>query len=205
MPPQNPPEQPYPPAPQFPMGPPMYSPEGAVDNIVEQINPQNIIDNFDHALKGEYYDKEKGIWAMNASGKKMVNDNCRGALISFLTGIMNNASTMGIIDKNQLSFLMEGVIESINRMFVVNLEEFGFVPKGIGYNKGEYENKGTPDSARMTMVSNMIFAITFLIYSRSLNGMESRKIFSSLSMTDQLNYGQLQNQQPNWLSKMFGR
>ncbi len=181
-----------------------YTPEGAIDNIVEQINPAQIIDNFDHALKGEFFNKEKGQWEMNASGDALVNDACRGAIISYLTGILNNASTMGIIDKNQMSGLMESVIESINRMFVVNLERFGFVPPGKGYTKKDFENKGTPDSARMTMVSNMIFGISFLVYSRSLGGMESRKIFHSLSMTDIMGKQQ-QEKQSNWMGKMFAR
>ena len=181
--------------------PQMYTPEGQVDNIVEQINPQQIIDNFDHALRGEYYNKEKGMWELNASKEAMVNDSCRGALISFLTGILNNASTMGIIDKNQLGSLMEAVIESINRMFVVNLEKYGFVP--IISTNDEFENKGTPDSAKMTMVANMVYSIAFLVYTRSLNGMESRKIFSSLSMTDALN-NQQQQQHQGWTSRIFG-
>ena len=184
-------------------GPMPYSPEGRVDNIVEQINPQNIIDNFDHALKGEYYNKEKLQWEMNASQEHMVNDACRGSIISFMTGILNNASTMGIIDAKQLSFLMESVIESINRMFVVNLEKFGFVPPGVGYEMKDYENKGTPDSAKMTAVSNMIFSLTFLVYSRSLSGMESKKVFASLSMTDALNYQQPQQKQ-GFMNRMFG-
>ena len=182
--------------------PPMYQPESSIDNVVEQINPQNIIDNFDHALKGEYYNKEKGGWEMNASGKAMVNHNCRGSLISFLTGIMNNASTMGIIDKNQLSFLMEGVIKTITREFRCNLEKFGFVPPGKYYEQENYENKGTPNTSRMDSVAEMIYQRAFLILTRSLKGTESSRIFKSLSMSDAMNYGQ-QQQRKGFLGKIF--
>ena len=70
--------------------------------------------------------------------------------------------------------------------FVCNLERFGFVPPGPGYEKGLYENKGTPNSSRMSSVCGIIFRAIFSCYTRSLHGMESKKIFSSLHMTDGL-------------------
>ena len=111
---------------------------------------------------------------------------------------------MSIIDKTQLSNLMEGVIRTVNRMFIVNLEKYGFVPPGPGFKTKEYENKGTPNTAQMTIVSEMIFAVSYLVYARSLNGMESRKVFSSLNLTDNLNYGPQQQPGGNWMGKMFG-
>ena len=36
--------------------------EQDITNIVAQIDPKTIIDNLNHALKGEYYDKENGEW-----------------------------------------------------------------------------------------------------------------------------------------------
>jgi len=156
---------------------PMFTPEGSISNIVGQIDPSTIIDNLNHSLKGEFFDKEKGLWIMNPSGIPLVNDACRGFVVSYVTGIMNNNSTMGIISQSQLGFLMESVIEDIGKEFVCNLERFGFVQQGPGYDRGCYENKGTPDSARMSSVSNMIIRAVFSCYTRSLNGMESKKIF----------------------------
>ena len=185
-------------------GMPYYTPENTVDNILAQIDPSQIIDNLDHALKGEIYNKEKGAWELNPSGKAMVNDACRGSVISYLTGLLTNNTTMSILQPNDLSNIMESVIETITKRFVVNLEEFGFVPPGPGYEEGRYCNQGTPDTARMTQVSNLVYTVVFLTLSRAIAGMESKKVFGSLSMTDNLNYGQ-QPQQGNWLGKMFGR
>ena len=134
-----------------------------------------------------------------------MNDACRGFLISYITGIMNNNSTMGIITQNQLGFLMESVIEDVGKEFVCNLEKFGFVPEGPGYVNRVYENKGTPDSSRMSSISNMVIRAVFSCYTRSLNGMESRKMWSSLNMTDSLNYNQQPQQSSGWMGKMFGR
>ena len=181
----------------------MYSPEGSISNIVGQIDPNTIVDNLNHSLKGEFYDKEKGMWIMNPSNTPLVNDACRGFIISYVTGVMNNNSTMAIITQTQLGFLMESVIEELGKEFVCNLERFGFVPAGIGYGKGLYENKGTPDSSRMASVSGMVFRAVFSCYTRSLNGMESRKIFSSLNMSDTMNYQQKPEQQGGWMSRMF--
>ena len=183
---------------------PMYTPEGSISNIVGQIDPQTIVDNLNHSLKGEFYDKEKGMWVLNPSKEPLVNDACRGFIISYITGIMNNNSTMATITQQQLGFLMESVIEEVGKEFVCNLEKFGFVQQGPGYSKGCYENKGTPDSSRMSSVCGMIFRAMFSCYTRSLNGMESRKIFSSLRMADTLDFKPQPQQGGGWMGKMFG-
>ncbi len=188
---------------EYPQQMPMFTPEASISNIVGQIDPATIVDNLNHSLKGEFYDKEKGLWLMNPSNSPLVNDECRGFIVSYVTGIMNNNSTMAIITPQQLGFLMESVIEDLGKEFVCNLERFGFVPPGLGYIKKCYENKGTPDSARMSSVSNMVIRAVFTCYTRSINGMESKKIFSSLSMTDGLNYTPPQQQGGNWLGRMF--
>ena len=196
-------QPPYQPEPD--QGVPMYSPEGAISNIVGQIDPTTIVDNLNHALKGEMFDKERGLWIMNPSGKPLVNDACRGFITSYMTAVLNNNTTMGIITQQQLGFLMESVIQNIGREFVSNLEEFGFVPPGPGYNIKCFENKGTPDSSRMVSISDLIYRTCFLCYTRSLNGMESKKIFSSLNMTDGLNFKPEQPQGGGWMGSMFGR
>lgn len=182
---------------------PMYTPEGSISNIVGQIDPTTIVDNLNHALKGEMYNKEKGLWVMNPSGVPLVNDACRGFITSYMTAVLNNNTTMGIITQQQLSFLMESVIQNIGREFVSNLERFGFVPPGPGYKNKCYMNQGSPDSSRMDSVADIIYRTCLLCYTRSLNGMESKKIFSSLNMSDSLNYNQHQEQGGNWMGKMF--
>ena len=57
----------------------------------------------------------------------------------------------------------------------------------------------------MSSVSGMIYRAIFCCYTRSLNGMESRKIFSSLNMSDSLNYNATPPQQGSgWMGRMFG-
>lgn len=190
------------------MIPNMANVEAEITNIVGQIDPQTIIDNLDHALAGEQWNKEQGQWIMNASKRPLANDACRGAIVSYLDGILNNNTTMGWVDEKKLSHIMESIIQSIKRMFVVNLEEFGFVPQGESFNEGVYYNRGTPDSARMTLVANMIFQVCYLVLSRALNGMESRRIFKSLSMNDTMGYGMSGGHEggkkKGWLGKLFG-
>lgn len=186
---------------------PMYSQgEQDISNIVAQIDPKMIIDNLNHALKGEYYDKESGAWVLNESKEPLVNDACRGFLISYLDGILTNNTTMGNIDEKRLSFLMESVIDSIRKSFVCNLEKYGFVPPGKRYKQKIYENKGTPDTATMTMVSNMIYKVCFLVFSRALKGQESIRIFKSLSMVDTMGQGMMGGgqQKKGWLRKLVG-
>ena len=182
---------------------PMQNDEEEIRNIVGQIDPQRILDNLNHALKGEYYSKEDGEW--KKVGDALINDAGRGWIISFFTSIMNNASTMGIIDEKQFSYLMEGVINTVTREFRCNLERFGFVPRDRKLPKGIYENKGTPDTSRMSTIAEMIYQRTLIIYSRSLKGSESKRVFGSLRMSDTMGYDRGMNQQKKgWVSRMFG-
>lgn len=182
------------------------SQEGSISNIVGQIDPSTIIDNLDHALKGEQWNKEKQQWIMNATGEPLVNEACRAAVISYLDGILTNNTSMAHLDKVRLSFLMESVISSIKRMFVCNLEKFGFVEPGPDYLNKIYYNRGSPDSARMTMVANMCFKVAFLVFTRALDGKESMRIFKSLAMHDPMSYGQPpEPSKKGWLGKIFGK
>ena len=184
---------------------PYYQQENTIDNLVAQIDPKQIIDNLDHALKGEIFSKEEGMWVMNSSGEPVVNDACRGALVSFVTGFLNNNTTMSIIDETQIGNLMKLVINSVIKMFCCNLEKFGFVPKGRKYDQKVYLNKGTPDTARMTKASYMVYSVIFLALTRAKGGMESKRIFNSLSMTDAINFGREQEKNKGgFFSKMFG-
>jgi len=187
---------------EVPMG---YTSEASVSNVLDQIDPQSIIDNFNHALKGEYFNKEKGVWEFAGDGTPLVNDSCRSWIISYLTAIMNKSSTLGTIDKLQFSSLMDGIIRNVTREFVSNLEKFGFVPKGPDYLNSNYYNRGIPDSSRMDTVAEAIYQRAFMIYSRSVNGMDSRKIFGSLSMHDPMMFGGSQQGGGGWASGLFKR
>jgi len=201
---QQPQETPYQQEPEQPQYyPPMnYTPEEEIKNIVGQIDPAHILDNLNHALKGEYYNKEQGVW--EKVGDELVNDSCRGWIVSYFTTLMNNASTMGIISETQFSFLMEGIINTVIREFRCNLEKFGFVPPGIGYKDGRYENKGTADTSRMSSISEMIYQRAFIIYSRSIQGSENKRVFKSLTMADNVGYGQPPEKR-GWMNKILGR
>ena len=201
MQPQPPQQEVYEEAPQ-PMYPMNYTSEEEIKNIVGQIDPTHILDNLNHALKGEYFNKEQGMW--EKVGEELVNDACRGWIVSHFTTLMNNASTMGIISELQFSFLMEGIINTVTREFRCNLEKFGFVEQGAGYKIKRYENKGTPDTSRMNSIAEMIFQRAFIIYSRSIAGSENKRVFKSLTMADQGGYQQ-QQEKRNWVGRILGR
>lgn len=209
-------------APPMPAG--RESSEDEVRNIVGQIDPKRSIDRLNHSLKGEHYLPEQGRWVR--IGESLINNAGRGWIISFLNTIMNNASTMGIVNEDQFSSLMIGVIKSVTREFRCNLEKFGFVPpgnkfkdkidknigKGMSKNEAyakanedmdnsEYENKGNPDTERMSSLSEMMYQRAFIIYSRSLKGSESKRIFGSLQMKDPMEYNK---EKKGWLAKAFG-
>ena len=181
---------------------PNYVSEEEIKNIVGQIDPKHILDNLNHALKGEYYNKEEGVW--EKVGDELVNDACRGWIVSYFSAILNNASTMGIISEQQFSYLMEGIIDTVTREFRCNLEKFGFVEEGLGYKEKRYENKGTPDTSRMKSISEIIFQRAFIVYSRSVQGSENKRIFKSLTFSDSGGYGS-EPEKKGWVGRILGR
>jgi len=193
---------------EYPQGEPMqypiqnYTSEEEVKNIVGQIDPSHILDNLNHALRGEYFNKEQGVW--EKVGDALVNDACRGWIVSYFTTLLNNASTMGTISEKQFGFLMEGIIKVVTREFRCNLERFGFVPPGKGYNIKAYENKGTPDTSRMESIAEMIYQRALIVYSRSIGGSENKRVFKSLTMNDPLGF-QDQQRKGGWMNKLMGR
>ena len=189
-------QQPY----GYPM--PNYVSEEEIKNIVGQIDPKHILDNLNHSLRGEYFNKEEGGW--EKVGDELVNDACRGWIVSYFSAILNNASTMGIISEPQFSYLMEGVIDTVTREFRCNLEKFGFVEPGSGYDIKRFENKGTPDTSRMKSISEMIFQRAFIIYSRSVGGSENKRVFKSLTLSDNMGYNQPEEKK-GWVNKLLGR
>ena len=112
---------------------------------------------------------------------------------------------MGIISEQQFSYLMEGVIDTVTREFRCNLEKFGFVEEGLGYNEKRYENKGTPDTSRMKSISEMIFQRAFIVYSRSVKGSENKRIFKSLTFSDTGGYNERDETQrkKGWISRLI--
>ena len=148
------------------------------------------------------FDKESGVWIK--IGEPLINDIGRGWLISWLTPLFSNASTMGIIQEKILDALMDGTIMKLTKNFRCNLEKFGFVPEGPGFATGNYENKGTPDTSRMDAITEMIYAKTYLIYSRSLKGSENKRIFKSLTMNDSLGFNNPEEKK-GWMSRLVGR
>jgi len=198
--PQTPPPEYSAQTPQIPMMP-NYISEEEIRNIVGQIDPKHILDNLNHALRGEYFNKEEGIW--EKVGEELVNDACRGWIVSYFSSILNNASTMGIISEKQFSYLMEGIINTVVREFRCNLEKFGFVEEGLGYSEKRYENKGTAETSRMSSISEMIFQRAFIVYSRSVAGSENKRIFKSLTFSDTGGYQQ--EEKKNWMGRILGR
>lgn len=184
-------------------GVPVASPVEEIKNIVSQINPNRIVSDLNRVFRGEYKESE-GVWKMNPTGKPLVNDACRGYCIGFISGILNNSTTMGNLDEKRLGLMMESVIATITKNFTTRLEEFGFVPPGRTYDDGVFENKGTPDSSRMDLVSNLIYIACFMVFTRALKSQESIRIFKSLSMVDNFNSGTQPQQKRSWINKLMG-
>ena len=174
-----------------------------IRNIVSQIDPKVVLKDLRRSLRGETQDAA-GVWVQTSH--PLVNSACEYDIMVFLNSILSNNTVMSTMSENEIGNTMGCIIETITRMFTSNLEKYGFVEPGPGFANGVFDNKGIPDSSRMTQVSNLIYMVCYLTLKRSINGMESRKVFGSLSMNDQMSFDQQQQQQnPGFFGRMLGR
>ncbi len=149
-----------------------------VANVLGQIDPNRLVQKLNHILKGEIYDDVDRVWKMIEEGKPLVNDSCRKGCISFVTSFLSNNTTMTILQPQQINNIMTGVIRTVRQNFIQNLEEYGF----------QQTDEEDLRMGTMSMVATLTTATIFFSLSRATNGMESNKIFKSLSMSDSMSY-----------------
>jgi len=97
-----------------------------------------------------------------------------------------------VLRENQLFLLYTEQMEETDQLINVSF---------LQYKGNPYENKGVPNTATMTLVADMIYKACFIVFTRALNGQESRRIFKSLSMHDSM---MPQQQNKSWIKKIFG-
>lgn len=144
--------------------------EEKVRNVIEQINPSNLLDDIEHRLRGEKFNSVNEEWEpINKNGNGL-NDELISKLISFLGSVLNQNTTLSNYSINEVNNRMALVIEYIRDDLTDNDEKYGIA--------GDY--------TEMSRIGMIICETVSSVFRRALNGMESKRVFNALRVTESL-------------------
>ncbi len=144
--------------------------EEKIKNVISQIDPSNLLDEIEHRLRGEKYNKTNEEWEIISKNNKPINDELVSKLISFLGSVLNQNTTLSNYSTHEVNNRMELVIEYLRDDLTDNDEKYGI--------EGDY--------TEMTRVAMIVCETVSSVFRRALNGMESKRVFSALRVTENL-------------------
>lgn len=161
-----------------------YMREEKVKNIVETLNPDILLEDIEHRIRGEKKDRLTQQWIpITRDSKLNISEILVGNYISFLGSYLNQNTTFSNFSSGQINNIMTVVVEFLRDDLSDNSEIYNFVK----FDK--YGNEIT-DYNEMTRIGNIIAMSTFAVLNRALNGMESRRFFGILKYNESTNLGQ---------------
>ena len=98
--------------------------EDKVTNILQQINPDNLLSDIEHRIRGEKKDVD-GNWSPISENTKKVSEELIGDFISFLGCILNQNTSMSNFSPAEINNLMNLIRKWVMRHLIVNYERYG--------------------------------------------------------------------------------
>lgn len=144
--------------------------EEKVTNILSQINPDNLLSDIEYRIRGYKKNNQTDTWDKINPNAVPINEDLIANFMSFLGSVLNQNTSMSNFSSAEINTIMEHLIEFIADDLTVNDERYGIV--------GNYQE--------MSRIGNIITMTVFAVLKRSMNGMEARRVFSALRITENL-------------------
>lgn len=149
--------------------------EDKATTILEQINPDNLLTDIEHRLRGEKKNPFTGEWELIAKYKEYrISEELISDFTSFLGATLNQNTAMSNYTEQEVNNIMEMIIEWVASNLCVRAKDYG-----IEGNYPEY-----------TRIAHIICITCFSVFKRALNGQESRRVFGIMKISENLNGGQ---------------
>ena len=149
--------------------------EERVRNVISQLSPDDILLEVHWRLRGYIKNPVTKQWE-KLSFSKEPSTLLISRFISYLSSVLNQNTTMSNLSPDEINAIMKLVIN--------------WTSDDLDAHQEEYELKG--DYSEMTRIGYMMCNYTFITLKRAMNGTESKRIFNSLSMMDNLGQNQPQ-------------
>ncbi len=144
--------------------------EEKVANVISQLDPQNLLEEIEHRLRGEKFNKLTKEWEPIGDYSIPMSEKLISRLMSFLGAVLNQNTTLSNYSIPEINNRMEMVIDYIRDDLSDNDKEYGL--------EGDY--------TEMTRIGMIVCETVSSVFRRALNGMESRRIFNALKVTESL-------------------
>lgn len=159
--------------------------EERVKNILSQTSPDNQLTDIEWRIKGYKKNPFSQMWEKIDPKSPETHPLLVGRYIAFLSSLLSDNTRFTNLSGNEINKLMKIVIEWLVDDIDTNAEEYGL--------KGNYTER--------TRIGYIILNNTFLVLKRSENGMESRRVWGSINMTESMN---MQPQKKGMLDALRG-
>ncbi len=144
--------------------------EEKVTNILSQINPDNLLADIEWRIRGYKKNSVTGEWEKINKNSPEINEQLVANFMSFLGSVLNQNTSMSNFSSGEINTIMEHIIEFIADDLTVNDKKYGIL--------GDYQE--------MSRIANIVTMTVFAVLKRSMNGMEARRVFASLKITESL-------------------
>jgi uncharacterized membrane protein YheB (UPF0754 family) len=187
-----------------------YLKEERVRNIVEQINPDSLLEDIEHRIRGQIKDRFTKEWKfINEKEPPKVSEKMISNYISYLGSTLNQNTSLSNFSTKEINNLMENTVEYIRDDLSDNTVEYGFdkskkvlalkevkvLKKKIVNNQlviteeiqvMEYEKvlEENVDYNEMNRIGNIICMATFAVLKRAQMGSEARRIFGMMKYSE---------------------
>ena len=148
-------------------------------NLLNQINPDNLLTDIEHRIRGEKKNPYSQKWE-KTEGQKQISEKLISSFMSFLGSILNQNTSMSNFSTNEINNMMEIIIHYVAKDLDVNDEEYGL-----------YE-----DYPEMDRIGIIICSTCFSTLKQALNGGLSRRVFSTIRLSGNLDDDKTGGQNP---------
>lgn len=145
--------------------------EDKVRNLIQQIAPDNQLVELQWRIKGYIKDTYTGTWEKVDKDAPEPHPLLVSRYISYLSSVLNQNTTLSNFSGTEINDIMKLCIEWVSDDLDCNSEEYG-----LNYDYNE-----------MNRIGDILLLNTFAVLKRAQNGMESRRIFSSLKIAESMN------------------
>ena len=192
-----------------------YMREEKVRNIIEQINPDYLLEDIENRIRGNLKDRFTKQWK-EGNNRTKVSELLISNYISFLGSILNQNTSLSNFSVKEINNLMEMIIDYTRDDLSDNALLYGFKKQKVltitkkvklmkpciteeGYNsyeliETEIDEKRileeSTDFNEMNRIGNIILMSTFAVFKRAQNGMEAQRIFKHLNISENMSANQ---------------
>lgn len=191
-----------------------YMREEKVANVIQQLNPDNLLEDIEHRIRGEKKNKFSSEWEkINVKSNKEISELLIENYVSFLGSLLNQNTSLSNFSNTEINNLMSMIVEHIRDDLADNAENYGFIKKNVMIVRRkamilktivlsdgsirkiidssrdidvEVITNETVDFNEMNRIGMIICGTTFAVFKRALNGMEARRVFGALKVTEAL-------------------